>query len=871
MDKRKRKKEDYAMRDAKIQGLSDKEVKKLLKENGENRLEEKGKTPALYVFAGQFRDQMVLILLAATAVSAMLGEVGEALTIAVIVLLNALIGFFQEYSTEKTLESLSKLAAPAAHVIRNGREEWIDATNVVCGDILVIEAGDRVAADGVILECVSFSCDEAMLTGESVPEQKHPDTGRWSNAEDAHSAMVFMGTNAVTGRAVVRVTATGMATQMGAIAGMLGDIEDEQTPLQKRLAQIGKTIGIGCIVICSVVAVTGILRGEEPLSMLLVGISLAVAAVPEGLPAIVTVSLALAVRRILKRNALVKKLHAVETLGCTRVICSDKTGTLTQNRMTVERVFTCRGETDISQKSEAVKRILECAAYCNDAKIENERQSFLQKHELRATGEPTECALILAAAQNGISKDEFERVSEMPFDSDRKRMSVTGICKDGTTRTYLKGAPEIVLKRCTHAVTAYGIKPLDENLRRKILKANEDFASNALRVLAFASKEGGDNPEEELVFAGLAGLMDPPREEAYAAVKACRTAGVRTVMITGDHEITARAIAERLGIISRGEKTLSGAALDNMSDSALAAALDDTAVFARVTPAHKLRIVRALKQKGEIVAMTGDGVNDAPALKEANIGVAMGKGGTDVTREAADVILLDDNFATLVAAVEEGRVIYQNIRRFLRYLLSCNIGEVLTMFGGMLLGMPVILTPIQLLLVNLVTDGLPAIALGMEKSDGEVMYDDPRKPDESVFSNGLLGKIVFRGILIGLATLFVFSLLIKKGATLETARTGALTALVMTQLFHVFECRSEEKSLFEIDPFGNPLLIGAALISALAVFAVVNVPLLSQAFGTAALTFGEFKFVLAVSAAAPICSGVAMLFSKGDKKKRRLR
>ncbi len=846
-------------------GLSQREAESRLLQYGENRLAQRGKPPALAVFAGQFRDTMVLILLAATAVSAALGELGEAAAIAAIVVLNALIGFFQELRTEKTLEALAKLAAPAARVLRGGEDQWIDAAQVVPDDILLLEAGDRVAADGVILSCAAFSCDESLLTGESVPEQKHADTGAAADKGEAHAAMVFMGTNAVTGRALVRVTATGMATEMGSIAGMLGEIEEEETPLQKRLDQVGRTIGALCLIICAAVAAAGILRGEEPLAMLLTGISLAVAAVPEGLPAIVTVSLALAVRRILRRNALVKRLHAVETLGCTTVICSDKTGTLTENRMTAQKVAFFEGifqaEDDLRAQGEAALRLMECAAFCNDARFVKERGGLFQRARQEAQGEPTEAALLLLASRHGINADLFHRESEIPFDSDRKRMSVTGRAS-GVRRVYVKGAPEILLPLCTQIMTQNGLLPMTEERRRRILAQNTQLADEALRVLGFAYREAGPgDPESKLTFAGLAGLADPPRREAFGAIAACRSAGVRVVMITGDHEATARAVAQQLSIWREGARTVTGRELDAMDDETLRHICRETPVFARVTPEHKLRIVRALKKRGEVVAMTGDGVNDAPALKEADIGVAMGKTGTDVTREAAQVILLDDNFATLVAAVEEGRIIYQNIRRFLRYLLSCNTGEVLTMFGGMLLGMPVVLTPIQLLLINLVTDGLPAIALGMEPGDGQAMRRPPRDPEESVFSGGLFGKIAFRGMLIGLATLFVFSVLLRDGATLEAARTGALVTLVATQLFHALECRSEEQSLFELNLFGNPLLLLTIGVSAAAVAAAVYLPVLQQAFGTAALTAAQMRTALFAGAAAPVCSAASMALS----------
>lgn len=855
-------------------GLSTKEAQRRLLENGENRLDTGKKHSALKIFAGQFRDLMVIILLIATAVSAILGELHEALAIVVIVLINALLGFFQELRCERTLEALSKLSAPLARVRRDGRELEISAAEVVQGDLLLLSAGDCVAADAVVLTQNAMACDEALLTGESEACGKRAATGNEASARAAHDAMVFMGTHVVAGRGTARVSAIGMATEMGAIAGMLGDIEEEQTPLQKRLDQVGRVIGAGCLIICMMVAAAGVLRGEAPLNMLITGISLAVAAVPEGLPAIVTISLALAVRRILRRNALIKHLHAVETLGCATVICSDKTGTLTQNRMTVQKLVTVSGEHAPGQvrglllRHPELKHLLEAATFCNDAKAQPKKRGFWGREEpdsFTFSGDPTETALLKTALEAGVRPSDFFRRGELPFDSTRKRMTVWGGCADGVGRVYMKGAPELVLSRCTRVATAQGSVPLSSELRRKITGDNARMANNALRVMGFAFREqgtSGEAPENNLVFAGLIGLFDPPRPEAAAAVAACRAAQIRVVMITGDHAATAGAVAKQLGILRGGNDVVTGNMLDAMTDPQLLECCKTAGVFARVSPSHKLRIVRAMKENGEIVAMTGDGVNDAPAVKEASIGVAMGDGGTDVTREAADVILLDDNFATLVAAVEEGRTIYQNIRRFLRYLLSCNAGEVFTMFVGMLMGMPVILTPIQLLLVNLVTDGLPAIALGLEPSDPQVMREPPRKAADSIFSGGLLGKILFRGVLIGLTTLGVFSLVAGGGADLKTARTAALCTLTMTQLFHVFECRSETKGLLQINPFTNPLLLAAALASMACVFAAVYHPVVSSVFLTTALTAKQMKIVLLCSVAVPVISSVTLLFSK---------
>ncbi len=848
-------------------GLSSAEARRRLLEDGENLLSNNQKSSAAAIFAGQFRDTMVMILLAATAVSALLGEIYEAIAIVVIVLLNALLGFFQQWRCEKTLEALAEMSAPTAKVRRDGKETEIAASQVVMGDILIVSAGDCVAADAVILKQSALKCDEAMLTGESEAVEKQ---SCQDETEAADTQKLFMGTHAVSGRCEARVTATGMNTKMGEIAGMLGGIQEQQTPLQQRLDQIGKVIGAGCLMICGAVAAVGIWRGEQPLDMLITGISLAVAAVPEGLPAIVTVSLALAVRRILRRNALIKRLHAVETLGCATVICSDKTGTLTQNRMTVAKTATYDREYASDDRSISRDRcaamLYTAAAFCNDAKEQKPSGKILtfgKTEQKKYNGDPTETALLQTANGLGIRSNDFYRRGELPFDSERKRMTVWGVCSDGAERVFMKGAPEVVLKCCQSIMTQSGIEPLTERHTEKINQKNAEFAQSALRVLGFAYKQKGGDPEKELIFLGLTGLLDPPRPEAAEAVKKCRRAGIRTVMITGDHAVTALAIAKQLGIAGKSSEAVTGEQLDRIDDRQLCKLCKTASVFARVTPAHKLRIVRAMKQNGEITAMTGDGVNDAPAVKEANIGVAMGENGTDVTREASDVILLDDNFATLVAAVEEGRVIYQNIRRFLRYLLSCNAGEVFTMFGGMLMGMPVILTPIQLLLVNLVTDGLPAIALGLEPADEAVMKRPPRKPDESVFAGGLLGRIVFRGLLIGLTTLGIFSMFYKSGSPLSEARTAALLTLTMTQLFHVFECRSEGGGFGGASLFGNPFLIAAAAVSFAAVMAAVYSGILEGVFMTVALTKNQLLKVIAASAAVPLISSVISAAENG--------
>ena len=866
-----------------FKGLTAKEAERLLIEVGENAIKAQKKSGALKMFAGQFRDALIMILLGSTVLSVLMGETTEALTIIAIVFLNAVLGFVQEYRTERTLEKLSQLSAPTAKVIRDGQNLLISARELVPGDIVRLAAGDRVPADGRLLSINDLSCDESMLSGESTAVEKNQDDP------------VYMGTLVTAGKGICRITDTGAATEMGRIAGMLSSIEVSQTPLQKRLGQLSGTIGVGCLVICAVVACTGILRGEPAFDMLLTGISLSVAAVPEGLPAIVTIALALSVGRMVKRGALIRRLHAVETLGCANVICSDKTGTLTENRMTVKAIWTAGGSVAVGGSSfdasgeflrdgrslapvddPDISLLLDVAMMCNNASVTRRREPRWREvvglgspqGELEVFGEPTEAALLVLGAKAGLWREKmpYTLEKEIPFDSTRKMMSVAVGGPEGL-RLFSKGAPDILLERCAYCMEGGRVLPLTPALRSRILAQNTQMGENALRVLAFAWRKmssPGDSQEDRLIFIGLAGLLDPPRREAFEAVRRCREAHIRPVMITGDHAVTAKAIARELKIYREGDKILTGRELDALSDGQLEAVLPRVSVFARVTPAHKLRIVRAFRRLGNIVAMTGDGVNDAPAIKEADIGVAMGITGTDVTKEASSVILLDDNFATLVAAVEEGRVIYQNIRKFIRYLLSCNIGEVFTMFFAMLLGMPVPLLPIQILLVNLVTDGLPAVALGLEPAEPDVMRRRPRRSDESVFSGGLAATILIRGILIGLTTLGVFIAILRQGASLETARTAALLTLVTTQLIHVFECKSETRGLFSINPFNNLKLVGAVAVSAAAVYLTLFHPTFNQIFLTVPLTSRQLGLVFGCCAAVPLVSGVALAIRRAS-------
>lgn len=871
-------------------GLTEKEALQRLKTEGENVLGEEKRVSAAGLFFGQFRDVMVMILLAATAVSFLLGEITDAVTIILIVLLNAILGFVQEYRTEHTLEALKSMTAPTAKCYRDGVLKDIEASKLVCEDVIELEAGDRIPADCVILKASGFFADEAMLTGESLPVGKNAE-----NTSDIDNSLnkrniVYCGTSAVKGTCRARVIAAGKKTQMGRISEMLTDIEREMTPLQKRLAQLGKTVAVICIAVCILVFLAGILRGEDAFDMLMTGITIAIAAIPEGLPATVTIALALAVNRMLKLKALVNKLHSVETLGCASVICSDKTGTITENKMTVTEVYSGaetyyfsgmgtriggevtkgadnRAVNPVTEKS--LNELMKCSVLCSTAAIRADTQPKSRSRgvlkgrgEWICTGDPTETALLIAAAKAGVTAESISpshrRLEEFPFDSETRFMAVLASA-GSERRMYLKGAAEVILPRCGFIMDSKGsIRAITSSERKTAENMAAEMSDRALRVLAMAYcvSDTLDPHRGNLVFLGLTGMLDPPREEAKEAIRKCANASVKTVMITGDHRNTAVAIAKKAGLL-KGGKAMTGEELDRLSDDELDRIIDRYTVFARVEPAHKLRIVRSFRRRGEIVTMTGDGVNDAPAIKEADVGVAMGITGTDVTKQAADVILLDDNLATLVNAVEQGRCVYSNIRKFVRYLLSCNIGEVFTMLVGILMGMPVVMLPVQLLLVNLVTDGLPAVALGLEPPEKDIMKRPPRKSNEGFFAGGLMTRIIFRGILIGIATLASFTAAIYLGGDTAAGRTSALVTLVMSQLIHVFECKSESRPLYRINIFSNIKLLFAVIISLGALWAAVSIPSLQGVFQTVALSREQLLSAIGLSMAIPV---VGMIF-----------
>lgn len=854
-----------------LNGLSSTEAQKKLLKYGPNILENGKKISVFEIFLDQFKDFIVVVLLAATLLSALMGELADALTITIIIILNAILGFIQEYRTEQSLDALKKLSAPTAKVLRDSIQKEIPAEEVVVDDIIILETGDRVPADAVVIESHNLQVDESILTGESVPVAKEAVHSN-AKAVSGSRSVIYMGTVVTNGRCKAIVRDTGMRTEMGKIAGMIKSIDDNKTPLQKRLDRLGKVLVIGSLIICALVTVLGIIRGEPIYYMFLSGVSLAVAAIPEGLPAVVTVSLAIGVQRMLKRNAIIRKLPAVETLGCINVICSDKTGTLTENRMTVTKVYIDGEIIDIkgdelslnrfntSSKSiyrvdnTALKKMLEIGALCNNTEIKINRIKVGKEvlDDIKYSGDPTEAAILALSTKCGIFPEKIKyikRIEEIPFDSDRKRMSVI-VEENGMRYAYTKGAPDVMLDLCTMIYKNGKEMPLTPFERKKILDINESFGKEALRILAFAYRKlppvyklSPEYIEKNLVFVGLEGMIDPPRKEAYDAVLKCKTAGIKPVMITGDHKITAAAIAKELKILNDGDNIMTGQEIDMSDDKMLEKICVNTSVYARVTPKHKLRIVKALKKRGFTVAMTGDGVNDAPAIKEADIGISMGKCGTDVAKEASSMILMDDNFATIVAAVEEGRIIYDNIRKFIRYLLSCNIGEVITMFLAALTSLKLPLIPIQILMVNLITDGLPALALGVDPPDKDIMRMKPRGAHESVFSRGLGIRIGIVGFLMAVSTLGAYIFALKYG-NLDRARTVAFATLVMVELIHAFECRSERNLIFEIGIFTNLYLIATVLVSFMSFLATIYIPALSAVFKTTVLTGFDWLVVV---------------------------
>ena len=844
------------------QGLTAAQVKSLTEKYGPNKLKEKKKKTTFQRFLDQFKDVMILILIAAAVISFVVicveqnwGGLFEPLLIVLIVILNAVMGVVQESKAEKALDALKSMSAPHARVIRDGVESIIDAAELVPGDIIRLEAGDFIPADARLLRSVSLKSEESALTGESVPSEKDAEEICDEKAPlgDRHN-MVFSGCSITYGTATAVVTATGMNTEMGKIANLLDNEEDGQTPLQQKLAQLGKYLGIVALAACAIIFIVGLANGIPVLEIFMTAVSLAVSAIPEGLPAIVTIVLSIGVQRMVKKNALIRRLPAVETLGGASVICSDKTGTLTQNRMTLTKAYAdgeYTTENISTNNSEKIKKLLTYATLCCDGSV------VFNGTEEQHIGDPTETAIVLAAHKNGMPKDELNkqspRLAEIPFDSDRKLMTTVNRI-DGKNIVIVKGAFDMMMPRCI-AGNMDAAKRMTERM-----------SADALRVLAVAYKEIDEIPanptsdelEAGLTFMGLVGMIDPPRPEAKEAVAVCRKAGIKPVMITGDHVVTASAIAKELGILVDGDRAITGAELDAMNDDQLDANVEKISVYARVSPENKIRIVKAWQRKGQVVSMTGDGVNDAPALKAADIGCAMGITGTDVAKGAADMTLTDDNFATIVDAVREGRGIYANIKKVVGYLLGTNIGEVITVFCAMLLWHKTPLLSMQLLWINLVTDSLPAIALGMEAVEADVMEHKPKPKDEGIFAHGLGIRVVLQGCMFALLTLVGFWLGEKTTGTLEGGQTMAFMVLALCQIVQAYNMRSEH-SLFRIGPFGNKNLNLAALASTALVALVLFTPL-RTIFGLTLLPWNLYLIALGLIFVPLVVMELAKLF-----------
>lgn len=889
-------------------GLSLEEVDRRRQTYGFNELVEAKRLSPILLFINQFKDMMIIVLFIAVVISALLGEFLDAVTIVAIITINGILGFIQEFRAEKSLHALKQLTAPMAEVCRGGKIQHIPAKELVPGDIIFLHSGDRIPADVRFIEVNGLYTEEAALTGESEPVSKHTKPIAESDLPLGDQRNIgFKGTAVTQGKGKAVVIRTGMETEMGAIAELLQNTETMQTPLQHRLDHLGRLLVVVALGLTMLVVLAGIMHGQPVYLMFLAGVTLAVAAIPEGLPAIVTIALALGVQRMIKRKAIVRKLPSVETLGCASVICSDKTGTMTQNKMTVTDLwvggrmlqvtgdgYEPHGQMLFAGKAlelrgeQALRRAMQISVLCNNAvlyhdmTVQKNKKNKTKVSEWKIKGDPTEGALIVAAAKVGMTAHAleglYERTKEFPFDSERKRMSVI-VAHQGGQLVCTKGAPDVLIDHCAYVMWEGKVVPLDATLKQKVLETNERMAKNALRVIGLAYRECRRDEslddvaavESQLIFAGLAGMIDPPRKEVRQAIATCRRAGIKTMMITGDHLTTAEAIASQLGMKGEGAISLTGQQIDALTDDQLAARVDHTYVYARVSPMHKLRIVKALQRNGHIVAMTGDGVNDAPAIKAADIGIAMGITGTDVSKEASALILTDDNFSSIVAAIEEGRSIYENIRKFIRYLLASNVGEILTMFIAMMLGMPLPLVPIQILWVNLVTDGLPAMALGVDQAESDLMQQKPRSAKENIFARRLGWKIISRGMLIGLCTLAAFWIVLQtahgdEGAVLTKAQTVAFSTLVLAQLIHVFDCRSS-RSIFHRNILENKYLVVAVISSLLLLLGVLYIEALQPIFKTMGLGMRDWILVFIFAGIPTFVMGIGSVFSPAKKKK----
>lgn len=866
---------------SKEMGLSGELLLKHREKYGDNRLVETGKRTILHMILDQFKDFTVIILIIASMASILLGETIDGLVIIGIVILNAILGVYQENKASNALAALESMASPKTRVIRNGVVIEIESPELLPGDIVMLEAGDFVPADLRLIESINLKIDESALTGESVPVEKNALTVLEDDAVIGDRInCAYSGTIVTYGRALAVVGNIGMATEIGQIAKMLNEATDDLTPLQKKLTTFGKMLGLICIVVSAIIMGLGMLRGEPLLELFMTAVSLAVAAIPEGLPAVVTTVLALGMQRMVKRNAIVKRLSAVETLGSTTTICSDKTGTLTQNKMTVKKVYANRevynitgdgygfkGEVEnMSNESESLRMLMLTASLCNDAIIQDEA----------CIGDPTEGALVVLAEkssyQHQLVRKEYPRLGEFPFDSVRKLMTTMHKIDD-RVMLLTKGATDELLARCSHIQINNERVVLTEALKNEILEQNRRYADEALRVIGYAMKESSESvtiedEEKEMTFLGMSGMIDPPRQEAIDAIALCKKAGIRVVMITGDHITTASAIGRQLGVIDSDNQAIEGFKLNDLSDEALIKVASETNLFARVSPEHKVRIVKAIQADGQVVAMTGDGVNDAPALKNADIGIAMGITGTDVSKEAADMILTDDNFASIVSAVEEGRIIYSNIRKFVAFLLSCNVGEILIIFIAMVANWGVPLVPIQLLWVNLITDSFPAFALGVEKGEKGIMQEAPRDKNEPIVDKKMSFAIIFQSIGLALAVLssykfgYHLATLAELKDPLLLSRTFAFTTLVFGEMFRAYSARREDEFLWCFNVFSNKYLNGAVALAIGLLFVVVYVPALQPIFKTTALSLNQLAIVIGFSVIPTLFGEVSKAITK---------
>ncbi len=902
-------------------GLSGEDAKRRFADAGPNELEEKGRRGFLSLLAEQFNNFLIIVLIAAATVSFLVGEPVDAIAILVIVVLNAVMGVVQESKAERALEALKQMSAPEAQVLRDGEMQTVPVKRVVPGDVVLLEAGSSVPADLRLLEAVNLRIDEAPLTGESVPVKKRAKAVLEEKASlGDRENCAFMGTTVSYGRGRGVVTATGMDTEMGKIATMIQSYEEEETPLQRRLSQLGKWLGIIALAICGVIFLYGVIRDTQPalafqegfavyfrqyqqdiVELFMTAVSLAIAAVPEGLPAVVTICLALGMQRMVRRHALIRKLPAVETLGTATVICTDKTGTLTQNRMTVVKDWVPDRTVELDEQDADLEEnprlslLLHGGLLCNDASLQTEETEGGESQRT-VVGDPTEGALVMSAVDSGLdestTKDAWPRRDEFPFTSERKRMTTIHTVPDqasfpdwghgaaltpGRPVAFMKGAPDVVLNYCNRMLApdqgddaAGSAAELDADARDRVLAANSAMAQDALRVLAVAYKPleavpeedaGADEVEQEFIFVGLAGMIDPPREEAIQAVQVAERAGIRTVMVTGDYKETAAAIAAQIGIIREGGEVLSGAEIDQIDDEEFGQTVEEVDAYARVSPEHKVRILQGLRWQGHVAAMTGDGVNDAPALKRADIGVAMGITGTDVSKQTSEMVLTDDNFASIVSAVEEGRVIYSNIRKFVYYLISCNIGEILIIFTAMIAGLVIPLTPIMILFLNLVTDGAPALALGVEKGDPDIMKRPPRPPHEPIINAQMRIGLLVQAIAMTVAVLGVYLIARNRYPDqVMIARGIAFATLVLSELWRAFTARSERYSIFQIGPASNRWMLVAVASSLLLLVGVIYLPFLHPVFDTTFLSLEHWLLLLPFTLVAAVAAEITKIF-----------